>query len=71
MDYIIVESYSLYTLSNAVTSKMEDGYIPTGGPFIVDTPKAHSGSFNDYSELDKIIMKRNYCQAMYKLIDKE
>lgn len=67
MEYIIVESYSLYTLSNAVTSKMEEGYIPTGGPFIVDTPKASSGSCNDYSEIDKLTIKRNFCQALYKI----
>ena len=66
MEYDIVTGYSLHTLKGAVFHRLREGWVPQGGPFVLDTPRAVEVSMNDYSLLSGTRITRELCQAMIR-----
>jgi len=65
-DYEILEDLNMYALQRSVNKKMSDGYLPTGGPFVVDEIETNNSDRNDYSVIEVRTTKRKYCQAVYR-----
>jgi len=64
--YEILEALNIYNLQRLVDKKMSDGFLPTGGPFMVDEIETTNSDRNDYSVIEVRTTKRKYCQAVYK-----
>jgi hypothetical protein len=65
-DYKILENHNIYNLQTLVNKKMSDGYLPTGGPFVVDEIETNNSDRNDYFVIEVRTTKRKYCQAVYR-----